>query len=296
MTSAIQSLVLASGERETLPVPFKTYESFQARLVRWSLLGIGLAFFTLVLFLPLLAIFSEALKKGWEAYSQAIIDEEAMAALRLSLSLLAVSVPLNTIFGLAAAWTISKFEFRGKRLLVTLVDLPLAVSPVIAGLVFVLLFGSQGWWGDWLSARGIKVLFAFPSMALATTFITVPFVVKQLLPLMEAQGTEEEEAAALLGAGGWQSFWHVTLPNIRWALFHGIVLCTARGIGEFGAVSVVSGHIRGLTNSLPLHIEILYNEYHFVSAYAVASLLAAFSLITLGLKLYFERKTQESSR
>jgi len=290
VTSAIQSLVLVTDESESI----RSREGLSARAVRWSLIAIGLSFFTLILFLPFLAIFAEALKKGWDTYSQAILDEEALGALRLSVSLLLVSVPLNTVFGLAAAWTISKFEFRGKRLLVTLVDLPLAVSPVIAGLVFVLLFGSQGWWGAWFSERGIKVLFAFPSMALATTFITIPFVVKQLLPLMEAQGTEEEEAAALLGADGWQSFWHVTLPNIRWALLHGIVLCTARGIGEFGAVSVVSGHIRGLTNSLPLHIEILYNEYHFAAAYAVASILALFSLITLGLKLYFERKTLQS--
>lgn len=264
--------------------------SWRERLTRWTLIGVGLGFFALFLLLPLLTVFAEALKKGWEAYSRALAEEEVLTSIKLSLQVLAVAVPLNTIFGLAAAWAISKFSFRGKSLLVALIDLPFAVSPVVAGLIFVLLFGAQGWWGSWLSEHDMKVIFAFPGIALATTFITFPFVVRQILPLMDEQGTDEEEASLILGANSWQTFWHVTLPNIRWALLHGIVLCAARAMGEFGAVSVVSGHIRGVTNTLPLHVEILYNEYQFVAAYAVASLLALFSLLTLILKFYLERK------
>lgn len=285
---SVQSLPWVDGTR----VAVRAADGLRERIARWILISIGLGFFTLFLLLPLLAVFAEALRKGWDAYRLAIVDPEVLSALRLSLWVLAIAVPLNTIFGLAAAWSISKFEFPGKSLLIALIDLPFAVSPVVAGLIFALLFGAQGWWGEWLAEHDIKIIFAFPGIALATTFITFPFVVRQLLPLMEAQGTDEEEAAAILGANGWKTFLYVTLPNIRWALLHGCVLCAARAMGEFGAVSIVSGHIRGLTNTLPLHVEILYNEYQFVAAYAVASLLALFSLLTLVLKYYFERKTR----
>ncbi|MFW7380602.1 MAG: sulfate ABC transporter permease subunit CysW [Oligoflexus sp.] len=254
---------------------------------------IALSFFVVMLLLPLLAIFVEGLRKGWTAYQAALIDPDAWAALRLSLFIVVLAIPLNTIFGLSAAWSISKFRFPGKRWLLTLIDLPFAVSPVVAGLVFVLLFGSHGWWGEWLLDHGIQIIFAWPGILLATTFITLPFIVREILPLMDAQGSDQEEAAIILGASGWRTFWHVTLPNIRWALLHGIILCAARAMGEFGAVSVVSGHIRGLTNTLPLHVEILYNEYQFVAAFAVASLLALFSLVSLFVKTLLERKMQK---
>lgn len=251
---------------------------------RLCLTLIALTFFFLFLCLPLLSIFAQAFAKGYEVYFQALIAEESIAALLLSLQVLAIVVPLNTIFGLSAAWTLSKFSFPGKNLILTLIDLPFSVSPVVAGLIFVLLFGQQGWWGPWMLERGMQIIFAFPGLVLATLFVTFPFVVRELLPLMEAQGQAEEEAALLLGASGWQCFFLVTLPRIRWALLHGMVLCGARALGEFGAVSIVSGHIRGMTNTLPLHVEILYNEYQFTAAFAVASLLAFFSLFTLAAK------------
>jgi sulfate transport system permease protein len=216
------------------------------------------------------------------------VEPDAVSAIKLTLLTAAIAVPLNLVFGLAAAWAIAKFEFRGKSLLTTLIDLPFSVSPVIAGLIYVLVFGAQGWLGPWLSEHGIKIIFAVPGIVLATVFVTVPFVARELIPLMQAQGSEEEEAALTLGASGWQMFWRVTLPNIKWALLYGVILCNARAMGEFGAVSVVSGHIRGLTNTMPLHVEILYNEYQFAAAFAVASLLALLALVTLGLKTYIE--------
>lgn len=260
------------------------------------LILLALSFFILMLFLPLLAIFFEGLRRGWHAYQSALLDPDAWAALRLSLFVVLFAVPLNTVFGLAAAWCLSKFQFRGKRWLLTLIDLPFAISPVVAGLLFVLLFARHGWWGEWFIERGFPIIFSWPGIVLATTFVTLPFVVREILPLMAAQGSDQEEAALLLGANAWQSFWHVTLPNIRWALMHGVILCTARAMGEFGAVSVVSGHIRGVTNTLPLHVEILYNEYQFVAAFAVASLLAMFSLVSLFVKVQLERKMDQDMR
>ncbi|HMP77134.1 MAG TPA: sulfate ABC transporter permease subunit CysW [Kiritimatiellia bacterium] len=252
--------------------------------VRWTLTGIALTFLGLMLFVPLIAVFAEALRKGFAAYLQAFEDPDALAAIRLTLLTAAISVPANLIFGVAAAWAIAKFEFRGKNVLITLIDLPFAVSPVVAGLIYVLVFGAQGWFGPWLMERDIKIIFAVPGIVLATIFVTFPFVARELIPLMQAQGTEEEESAIVLGANGWQTFWKVTLPNIKWGLLYGVILCNARAMGEFGAVSVVSGHIRGLTNTIPLHVEILYNEYQFVAAFAVASLLALLALVTLAIK------------
>ena len=250
-------------------------------LVKWTIIGLVLTFFAIFLLLPLLAVFVEAFRKGWETYLTALTDPDALSAVRLTLLAALISVPLNLVFGVAAAWAIAKFEFRGKHFLITLIDLPFSVSPVIAGLMFVLLFGNRGWFGEWLQANDLKIIFNTPGIILATMFITVPFVVRELLPTMEARGSEEEEAAQILGANGWQTFWRVTLPGIRWSLLYGVILCTARAVGEFGAVSVVSGHIRGQTNTLPLHIEILYNEYQTNAAFAVASLLALFGLFTL---------------
>jgi sulfate transport system permease protein len=259
---------------------------------KWSLIGIALAFLGLFLVAPLVAVFAEALRKGVGAYLESFSDPAALSALKLTLTVVAISVPANLIFGLAASWAIAKFEFRGKSLLLTLIDMPFAVSPVISGLIFVLLFGMQGWWGEWLDDHDIHVLFALPGVVLATIFITFPFVARELIPLMQEQGSDEEQAALVLGASGWQTFWRVTLPNVKWALLYGVILCNARAMGEFGAVSVVSGHIRGKTNTLPLHIEILYNEYNFVAAFAVASLLALLALVTLALKSVVEWKTQ----
>ena len=252
--------------------------------------AIALLFLTLFLFIPMVAVFFEALKKGWDAYASAIVEEDAISAIKLTLITAAIAVPLNLVFGVAASWCIAKFEFRGKSLLVTLIDLPFSVSPVIAGLIYVLLFGAQGYFGEWLSEHDIQIVFAVPGIVLATLFVTVPFVARELIPLMQEQGTQEEEAARLLGANGWQMFWHVTLPNIKWGLIYGVVLCTARAMGEFGAVSVVSGHIRGYTNTLPLHVEILYNEYNHVAAFSVASLLLALALIILLLKQWSEAR------
>ncbi|NVZ08710.1 sulfate ABC transporter permease subunit CysW [Allochromatium humboldtianum] len=261
--------------------------------VRRLILGTALSFFALFLLMPLIAVFAEALRKGWLTYVTALSDPDALAAVRLTLLIAAISVPLNLVFGVAAAWSIAKFEFRGKRFLTTLIDLPFSVSPVIAGLIFVLLFGAHGWFGAWLFAHDIKIVFAVPGLVLATVFVTFPFVARELIPLMEAQGREEEEAAVVLGANGFQVFWRVTLPNIKWGLLYGVILCNARAMGEFGAVSVVSGHIRGQTNTLPLHVEILYNEYNFAAAFAVASLLALLALVTLGLKSLVEWKARQ---
>jgi len=265
-------------------------------LVKWTILCIALGFFAIFLLLPLVAVFVEALRKGWETYVMALTDADALSAVRLTLLAAAISVPLNLVFGVAAAWAIAKFEFRGKQFLITLIDLPFSVSPVIAGLVFVLLFGAQGWFGSWLSAHDIRIVFAVPGIVLATVFVTFPFVARELIPLMQAQGREEEEAAVVLGASGWQVFWHVTLPNIKWGLLYGVILTNARAMGEFGAVSVVSGHIRGQTNTLPLHVEILYNEYQFSAAFAVASLLALLALVTLVIKNWVEHQAARSHK
>ncbi|MFM8609905.1 MAG: sulfate ABC transporter permease subunit CysW [Burkholderiaceae bacterium] len=252
--------------------------------VRFTLIGMAVAFMLLFLVLPLAAVFAAALRKGWDAYWQALKEPDAWSAIRLTLITAAIVVPLNLVFGVAAAWVIAKFEFRGKAFLITLVDLPFSVSPVVAGLIYVLVFGAQGWLGPWLAAHDIKVIFAVPGIVLATVFVTFPFIARELIPLMQAQGSDEEQAAIVLGATGWQTFWRVTLPNIKWGLLYGVILCNARAMGEFGAVSVVSGHIRGQTNTMPLHVEILYNEYQSVAAFAVASLLALLALVTLVIK------------
>ncbi len=256
--------------------------------VRWTLIGIALGFIFLFLLLPLAAVFTEALRKGLDAYLEALKEPDAWSAIRLTLLTAAIAVPLNLVFGVAAAWAIAKYEFRGKAFLTTLVDLPFSVSPVVAGLVYVLLFGAHGWFGPWLQAHDVKIIFAVPGIVLATVFVTFPFIARELIPLMQAQGTEEEQAAIVLGATGWQTFWHVTLPNIKWGLVYGVILCNARAMGEFGAVSVVSGHIRGQTNTMPLHVEILYNEYQSVAAFAVASLLALLAVATLLIKSVVE--------
>ena len=261
----------------------------QALPVRFLLTGVALAFLTLFLFVPLAFVFAEAFKKGVDVFLKAISDPDALSAVRLTLLAAGIAVPLNLAFGVAAAWAIAKFRFPGKNVLVTLIDLPFSVSPVIAGLIFVLIFGLQGWLGPWLRDHDLKVIFAVPGIVLATLFVTFPFVARELIPLMQAQGIEQEEAAAVLGASGWQTFWKVTLPNIKWGLLYGVILCNARAMGEFGAVAVVSGHIRGQTNTMPLHIEILYNEYQFAAAFAVASLLALLALVTLTIKFVVER-------
>ncbi|MCA6215124.1 sulfate ABC transporter permease subunit CysW [Ideonella sp. B7] len=258
--------------------------------VRWSLIAGALLFLSFFLFVPLLAVFVEAFKKGWDVYLAAIVEPDAVAAIELTLIAAAISVPLNLVFGVCAAWAVAKFDFRGKNLLLTLIDLPFSVSPVIAGLMYVLVFGLQGWFGEWLRDHDLKIIFAVPGIVLATVFVTFPFIARELIPLMQAQGSEQEEAARVLGANGWQIFWKVTLPNVKWALLYGVILCNARAMGEFGAVSVVSGHIRGSTNTLPLHIEILYNEYQFAAAFAVASLLAGLALVTLVIKYGVEQR------
>jgi sulfate transport system permease protein len=263
--------------------------------VRRTLIGVALAFLALFLVVPLVAVFAQAFAKGLAVYWAALTDADALSALRLTLLAAGISVPLNLVFGVAAAWAVAKFEFRGKNVLLTLIDLPFSVSPVIAGLIYLLIFGLQGWCGQWLRDHDVKVVFAVPGIVLATTFVTFPFIARELIPLMQAQGQEQEEAARVLGASGWQILWRVTLPNVKWALLYGVILCNARAMGEFGAVSVVSCHIRGQTNTLPLHIEILYNDYQFAAAFAVASLLAALALVTLVLKYIVERRTQASA-
>jgi sulfate transport system permease protein len=260
--------------------------------IRWLLIGGALLVLSVLLLLPLLTVFAEALRRGWEVYLTALAEPDAKSALKLTLVVAAVVVPLNVIVGLAAAWLVTRFNFRGKSLLITLIDLPFAVSPVVAGLIYVLLFGAHGWFGPWLQAHDIKIIFATPGLILATVFVTFPFVARELIPVMQAQGADAEHAALTLGASGWQTFWRVTLPNVKWGLFYGIILCNARAMGEFGAVSVVSGHLRGVTNTLPLHIEILYNEYQFAAAFAVASLLALLALVTLVAKSFLENRLE----
>jgi sulfate transport system permease protein len=266
----------------------------EPRLVRWLLLSLALGFLALFLVLPLLVVLYQAFATGLAAYAASLVDADALSAIRLTLLAAGIAVPLNLVFGVAAAWAIAKFRFRGRSLLITLIDLPFAVSPVISGLIYVLLFGAQGWFGPWLDAHDFKIIFAVPGIVLATIFVTFPYVARELIPLMEEQGTEDEEAAMTLGASGWQTFRRVTLPNIKWGLLYGVLLCNARAMGEFGAVSVVSGHIRGLTNTMPLHIEILYNEYNYVAAFAVASLLALLALVTLAAKSWLEWRLRRS--
>jgi len=276
------------------PSPLAKRASRESGVTRWLLIGTALVFLTVFLFLPLAFVFVTGLKKGLAVYLAAIVEPDALAAIRLTLLTAAIAVPLNLVFGVAAAWAIAKFSFPGKSVLITLIDLPFAVSPVIAGLIYVLIFGLQGWFGAWLGDHDMKIIFAVPGIVLATVFVTFPFVARELIPLMQAQGTEQEEAATVLGARGWQTFWRITLPNVKWGLLYGVILCNARAMGEFGAVSVVSGHIRGLTNTLPLHVEILYNEYQFAAAFACASLLALLALVTLALKFGVEYRARET--
>ena len=266
----------------------------EPRWVRTGLLGITLLFLGAFLVTPLVAVFVEAFRKGAGAYFASFNDPAVLAAIKLTLLAAVIAVPVNVVFGLAAAWAVAKFEFPGKSLLTTLIDLPLAVSPVVSGLIYVLVFGLNGWLGPWLKAHDLQVIFAVPGIVLATVFVTLPFVARELIPLMQEQGTEDEESALTLGASGWQTFWRVTLPNVRWALLYGVILCNARAMGEFGAVSVVSGHIRGKTNTVPLQVEILYNEYNFVAAFAVASLLALLALVTLAAKAFIEWRMAEA--
>ncbi|CAG69356.1 sulfate transport protein (ABC superfamily, membrane) [Acinetobacter baylyi ADP1] len=264
--------------------------------VRYLLLTIALLFFLSCLILPLVLVFVEAFRQGIDVYINALTNSDTLSAVKLTLLTAVIAVPLNVVFGVAAAWAVAKFQFRGKSFLTTLIDLPFSVSPVIAGLMLVLIFGMQGWFGPWLMDHDIKILYAVPAIVIATIFITVPFVARELIPLMEAQGIEEEEAAIVLGASGWQTFWKVTLPNIKWGLIYGVILCNARAMGEFGAVSVVSGHIRGETNTLPLHVEILYNEYTFSAAFAVSSLLALLAIVTLILKTWVEARQEKQNK
>ncbi|WP_342544195.1 sulfate ABC transporter permease subunit CysW [Lysinibacillus sp. FSL W7-1291] len=281
----------SSEKNKAAPKPAALQEP---RIVRYSLTFIALAFLAFFIVLPLLSIFITAFQKGADVYFAAITHPDALAAIKLTLTVVAIAVPLNALFGVMAAWALTKFNFKGKNLLLTIVDLPFAVSPVIAGLVFILLFGSQGLFGDWLFAHDIKIVFALPGIVLATIFVTLPFVARELIPLMQTQGTSEEEASISLGANGFKTFWYVTLPNIKWGLFYGLILCNARAIGEFGAVSVVSGHIRGMTNTMPLHIEILYNEYQFSAAFAVASLMSVMAIFTLVVKDIIAWKSKSS--
>ena len=266
----------------------------EASWVKWTVISISLAFFTLFLLLPLITVFYEGLRKGWDAYLTALVEPDALSAVKLTLLAAVIAVPLNLVFGIAAAWAIAKFQFRGKSFLITLIDLPFSVSPVVAGLIYVLVFGRTGWLGPWFIDHDMKIVFAVPGIILATIFVTFPLVARELIPLMEAQGRDEEEAATVLGASGWRTFWHVTLPNIKWGLIYGVILCNARAMGEFGAVSVVSGHIRGETNTMPLHIEIIYSEYKFAAAFAVASLLAILALVTLVVKTFVEYRAAQA--
>jgi sulfate/thiosulfate transport system permease protein len=288
MATAAPALVL-TGTKSTVA-------KLDPPVVRWGLTLLALLALGLFIVLPLVAVFVQAFEKGWRAYLAAVEDPNTLSAMKLSLLTVGIAVPLNVVFGVAAAWTITKFNFTGKNVLVTLIDIPFGVSPVISGMIFVLMFGAQGWFGSWLAVHDIRIVFAVPGIILATTFVTFPFVARELIPLMESQGTEEEEAALVLGASGWQMFFRITLPNIKWGLLYGVVLCTARALGEFGAVSVVSGHIRGETNTLPLHVEILYNEYNYSGAFAVASLLSVIAVITLALKKFLEWKTAQEDK
>ncbi|BCZ78049.1 sulfate ABC transporter permease subunit CysW [Paraburkholderia terrae] len=283
------SVVLSSSGAGNVNTVRRPDPVTEPRVVRWILTGIALLFLALFLALPLVAVFYQAFSKGVAYYFESLADPDAVSAIKLTLLTAAIAVPLNLVFGLAASWCIAKFEFRGKALLTTLIDLPFSVSPVISGLIYVLMFGAQGWFGPWLADHNVQIIFAVPGIVLATIFVTFPFVARELIPLMQAQGNDEEEAAHVLGASGWQIFRRVTLPNVKWGLLYGVILCNARAMGEFGAVSVVSGHIRGQTDTMPLHVEILYNEYNFSAAFAVASLLALLALVTLGLKLLAER-------
>jgi len=290
MAGGIATALTAKSVRGQQKISGATQESPWVRRV---IIGTGLLYFALFLLLPLASVFVEAFRKGFDAYLAALVDPDALSAIKLTLIVAIVSVPMNLVFGVAAAWAITKFNFPGKRFLITMIDLPFSVSPVIAGLIFVLVFGAQGWFGSWFVDNNVKIIFAVPGILLATIFVTFPFVARELIPLIEAQGKEEEEAAIVLGARGWQVFRFVTMPNILWGVIYGVVLCNARAMGEFGAVSVVSGHIRGETNSMPLHVEILYNEYNFAAAFAVASLLAILALLTLLIKTFVEWKANK---
>jgi len=296
MSTTTTLLAAAPAARRSVAPRTALAATAEPAWVRRTLIGLALAFLAFFLFVPLAAVFFEAFKKGWSVYLAAITEPDAVSAIWLTLIAAAVSVPLNLVFGVAAAWCIAKFDFRGKNVLLTLIDLPFSVSPVIAGLIYVLIFGLQGWFGASLRDHDLKVIFAVPGIVLATIFVTFPFIARELIPLMQAQGQEQEEAARVLGASGWQMFWRVTLPNVKWALLYGVILCNARAMGEFGAVSVVSGHIRGQTNTMPLHIEILYNEYQFAAAFAVASLLALLALVTLVLKYSVEQRVKKQKR
>lgn len=286
MTTTLASM--SASERAAAEPAYTPKAITEPVWLKVTLITIALAFSLLFLLIPLAVVFTEAFKKGWQTYLLAISDPDALSAIRLTLMTAAIAVPANLIFGVTASWAIAKFEFRGKSLLLTLIDLPFSVSPVISGLIYVLLFGAHGWFGAWLMEHDIQILFAVPGIVMATVFVTFPFVARELIPLMQTQGNEEEEAALVLGASGWRTFWYVTLPNIKWGLLYGVILCNARAMGEFGAVSVVSGHIRGETNTMPLQVEILYNEYNFAAAFAVASLLAFLALVTLALKSFIE--------
>jgi sulfate transport system permease protein len=270
-----------------------SHATTEPTVVRWLLIGTALAFLGLFLFVPLLGVFAEAFDKGVRVYLASFRSVDAQAAIQLTLMTAAIAVPLNLVFGVTAAWAIAKFHFVGKSVLITLIDLPFSVSPVVSGLIYVLLFGAQGWLGPWLAEHDVRIIFAVPGIVLATIFVTFPFIARELIPLMQAQGNDEEEAALTLGASGWQTFVRVTLPNIKWSLLYGVILCNARAMGEFGAVSVVSGHVRGLTNTMPLQVEILYNEYQFVAAFAVASLLTLLALVTLVAKTLVEWKSKQ---
>lgn len=291
----------------SIAIPTSQYSHYQTKIARsratsepvwarWLLITTVLLFLSLFLIVPLAAVFTEALRKGFDTYITAIIDPDALSAIKLTFIAAIIALPLNLVFGVAAAWAIAKFEFKGKNILITLIDLPFAVSPVIAGLIYVLIFGLQGWAGSTLLDHDIKVIFAIPGIVLATIFVTFPFVARELIPLMQAQGKDEEEAGLVLGASGWQILWRITLPNVKWGLLYGVILTNARAMGEFGAVSVVSGHIRGMTNTLPLHVEILYNEYNYAAAFAVASLLALLALVTLVLKSFVEWKAARDAQ
>ncbi|MDO9434418.1 sulfate ABC transporter permease subunit CysW [Hydrogenophaga sp.] len=291
------STLSATGPaKPVLRRPLVKTSTTEAAWVRRTLIGVALVFMFLFLVLPLAAVFTEALRKGFDAYWQALKDPDAWSAIRLTFITALIAVPLNLVFGVAAAWAVAKYEFRGKSFLTTLIDLPFSVSPVVAGLIYVLVFGAQGWFGPWLAEHNIKIVFAVPGIILATIFVTFPFIARELIPLMQAQGNDEEQAAIVLGASGWQTFWYVTLPNIKWGLIYGVILCNARAMGEFGAVSVVSGHIRGQTNTMPLHVEILYNEYQSVAAFAVASLLALLALVTLVIKSVAEWRMEREMK